>query len=87
MLVGVPKEVKTHEYRVGLVSGSVRELVLHGHQVIVEQDAGAGIGISDADYVRAGATIAGSAAEIFAKAEMIVKLPRPIVIAPRKAAA
>ena len=77
MLVGVPKEVKTHEYRVGLVSGSVRELVLHGHQVIVEQDAGAGIGISDADYVRAGATIAGSAAEIFAKAEMIVKVKEP----------
>jgi alanine dehydrogenase len=77
MRIGVPKEVKTHEYRVGLVSGSVRELIHHGHEVVVEQGAGAGIGIDDADYVRAGATIAASAAEVFAKAETIVKVKEP----------
>src|SRR5207237_9755158 len=77
MRVGVPKEVKTHEYRVGLVSGSVRELVHHGHQVIVERGAGSGIGIDDQDYVRAGATIVASAAEVFAAADMIVKVKEP----------
>jgi alanine dehydrogenase len=83
MRIGVPKEVKTHEYRVGLVSGSVRELIHHGHEVVVEQGAGAGIGIGDADYVRAGATIATNAAEVFAKVEMIVKVkePQPVEIA------
>jgi alanine dehydrogenase len=83
MRIGVPKEVKTHEYRVGLVSGSVRELIHHGHEVVVEQGAGEGIGIGDADYVRAGATIATNAAEVFAKAEMIVKVkePQPVEIA------
>src|SRR5438445_11581249 len=77
MRVGIPKEVKTHEYRVGLVSGSVRELVHHGHQVVVEQGAGSGIGIDDQDYVRAGATIAKGAAEVFATADMIVKVKEP----------
>ena len=77
MRIGVPKEVKTHEYRVRLVPGSVRELVHHGHEIAVEKGAGAGIGIDDAEYVRAGATIAGSAAEVFAKAEMIVKVKEP----------
>jgi alanine dehydrogenase len=77
MLVGVPKEIKTHEYRVGLVPGSVRELVLHGHQVIVESGAGVGIGFADAAYEKAGATIAGGAAEVFAKAAMIVKVKEP----------
>jgi len=77
MRVGIPKEVKTHEYRVGLVSGSVRELVHHGHQVIVERGAGSGIGIDDQNYVRAGATIAASAAEVFAAADMIVKVKEP----------
>jgi alanine dehydrogenase len=77
MRVGIPKEVKTHEYRVGLVSGSVRELVHHGHQVVVERGAGSAIGIDDQDYVRAGATIAGSAAEVFAAADMIVKVKEP----------
>ena len=55
MLIGVPKEVKTHEYRVGLTPGSVRELVHHGHEVIVETGAGAGIGFDDAAYAAAGA--------------------------------
>jgi alanine dehydrogenase len=77
MLVGVPKEVKTHEYRVGLVPGSVRELAHHGHEVVVESGAGAGIGFEDADYARAGARILGSAEAVFAAAEMIVKVKEP----------
>src|ERR1700760_1713595 len=77
MRIGVPQEVKTHEYRVGLVLGSVRELVHHGHQVVVERGAGSGIGIDDQDYVRAGATIAASAAEVFGAADMIVKVKEP----------
>jgi alanine dehydrogenase len=77
MLIGVPKEVKTHEYRVGLVAGSVRELVHHGHQVVVQQGAGSAIGIDDSDYVRAGATIASSAEAVFARADMIVKVKEP----------
>ncbi|GMQ77501.1 MAG: alanine dehydrogenase [Gammaproteobacteria bacterium] len=77
MLIGVPKEIKVHEYRVGLVPASVREAVGHGHSVIVEHDAGTGIGVSDAQYEAAGATIARSAEEIFAQAEMIVKVKEP----------
>ena len=77
MLIGVPKEVKTHEYRVGLVPGSVRELVHHGHRVVVESGAGAGIGFDDAAYRRAGAEIMTSAAEVFGAAEMIVKVKEP----------
>ncbi len=77
MLIGVPKEVKTHEYRVGLVPGSVRELTHHGHRVVVESGAGAGIGFDDAAYRRAGAEIMASAADVFAAAEMIVKVKEP----------
>src|SRR3954453_14069346 len=77
MLIGVPKEVKTHEYRVGLVPGSVRELVHHGHRVVVESGAGAGIGFDDAAYRRAGAEIMTSVAELFGAAEMIVKVKEP----------
>ncbi len=77
MLVGVPKEVKVHEYRVGLVPASVRELVHHGHQVVVETTAGEGIGFTDVDYEAAGATIAPDADTVFAKAEMIVKVKEP----------
>lgn len=77
MLVGVPKEIKNHEYRVGLVPGSVREFVHHGHTVIVEKNAGSGIGFEDDDYRAAGATIADDAATVFAKAEMIVKVKEP----------
>ena len=77
MLIGVPKEVKSHEYRVGLVPGSVREAVHHGHQVLVESGAGLGIGFDDQAYERAGARIAPDAAAVFAAAEMIVKVKEP----------
>ncbi|MFT3965987.1 MAG: alanine dehydrogenase [Sphingobium sp.] len=77
MLVGVPKEIKVHEYRVGLTPGSVREMVAAGHQVLVERGAGAGIGMDDDSYIRAGATVAGTAAEVFARADMIVKVKEP----------
>ncbi len=77
MLIGVPKEIKNHEYRVGLTPASVRELVHHGHAVRVQAGAGAGIGAADADYLAAGATIAADAAEVFAQAEMIVKVKEP----------
>ena len=77
MLIGVPKEIKNHEYRVGLIPSSVRELVHHGHKVLVETKAGAGIGFDDAAYKAAGATIAAKAADVFAKADMIVKVKEP----------
>ena len=77
MLVGVPKEIKNHEYRVGLTPGSVRELVKTGQQVIIETNAGNGIGMTDDDYRNAGATIAGTAAEVFANSDMIVKVKEP----------
>jgi alanine dehydrogenase len=77
MLIGVPKEIKTHEYRVGLVPGSVRELVHHGHQVVVEKGAGAAIGFDDAAYEKAGARMLATAPEVFAAAAMIVKVKEP----------
>jgi alanine dehydrogenase len=77
MLIGVPKEIKNHEYRVGMTPTSVREAVRHGHQLWVETNAGAGIGASDADYAQAGAKIISSASEIFAKADMIIKVKEP----------
>src|SRR4051812_36287523 len=77
MLIGVPKEIKNHEYRVGMTPTSVREAVRHGHEVWVETHAGSGIGASDADYSHAGAKIIATAAEIFARAEMIVKVKEP----------
>jgi alanine dehydrogenase len=77
MLIGVPKEVKTHEYRVGLVPGSVRELAHHGHEVIVEAGVGAGIGFDDREYRSAGARICADAADVFAAAELIVKVKEP----------
>jgi alanine dehydrogenase len=77
MLIGVPKEIKNHEYRVGLTPSSVRELVLHGHAVLVQAGAGAGIGVGDDDYARAGATLVPEAAEVFARAEMVVKVKEP----------
>lgn len=77
MLIGVPKEIKNLEYRVGLVPGSVRELVHHGHRVIVQKGAGAGIGFDDQIYQQAGATIVETAPEIFQQAEMIVKVKEP----------
>ena len=77
MLIGVPKEVKTHEYRVGLTPGSVRELVHHGHEVVVETGAGAGIGFEDASYEAVGAGILPSRVEVFGDAELIVKVKEP----------
>jgi alanine dehydrogenase len=77
VLVGVPKEVKTHEYRVGLIPGSARELVAHGHRVIVETGAGAGIGFDDDAYRKVGAAIAANAAEVFGSADLIVKVKEP----------
>jgi alanine dehydrogenase len=77
MLIGVPKEIKNHEYRVGLVPASARELILHGHRVVVESNAGAGIGFGDDAYRAAGAEVLGSADEVFAVAEMIVKVKEP----------
>jgi alanine dehydrogenase len=80
MLVGVPREIKVHEYRVGLTPSSVREMVAHGHQVLVQTDAGTGIGASDEEYVRAGAAIASSAEDVFRRADMIVKVKEPQAI-------
>lgn len=77
MIVGVPKEIKNSEYRVGLTPGSVREYVSHGHSVHVETGAGLGIRVSDDDYRAAGAIIADDAASVFAKADMIVKVKEP----------
>ncbi len=77
MRIGVPKEIKDQEYRVGLVPASVRELAHHGHAVTVETNAGHAIGLDDADYADAGATIAGDAETVFAEAELIVKVKEP----------
>ncbi|GGF30388.1 alanine dehydrogenase [Aliidongia dinghuensis] len=77
MLIGVPKEIKSNENRVGLVPGSVRELVQHGHRVLVERGAGAAIGFSDEAYGAVGAELVATAADVFARAEMIVKVKEP----------
>ena len=77
MRIGVPKEIKNHEYRVGLTPASVSELTAAGHQVFIQTQAGIGIDFSDADYVEAGATIVATAADTFAKADMIVKVKEP----------
>ncbi len=77
MKVGVPKEIKTHEYRVGLTPAAVRELTVHGHEVVVQQDAATGIGFTDDAYRAAGASIVATAAEVFAAADMIVKVKEP----------
>lgn len=77
MRVGVPKEIKNHEYRVGLTPGAVREYVARGHQVLVQTGAGAGIAADDSVYKQAGATIIPTAQEVFATAQMIVKVKEP----------
>lgn len=77
MLIGVPKEIKNNEYRVGLVPSSVRELAANGHQVMIEHDAGAGIGFDDAAYAQAGAEIVNNPDEIFARSDMIIKVKEP----------
>ncbi len=77
MRIGVPKEIKTEEYRVGLSPASARELLHHGHEVLVEHDAGIGIGADDAEYRAAGAEVVETAHEVFAGADMIVKVKEP----------
>ena len=77
MLIGVPKEIKNNEYRVGMTPSGVRELVSHGHRVMVEADAGMAIGLTDALYQQAGAEITLSASDIFANAAMIIKVKEP----------
>ena len=77
MHIALPKEIKNHEYRVGLTPASVRELCAHGHSVLVQSGAGAAIGLSDALYQSAGATLAANAAAVFAWADMIVKVKEP----------
>jgi len=77
MRIGVPKEIKVHEYRVGLTPASVRELVDSGHEVLVQTGAAAGIGFTDADYQRVGAKISATAEEVFAQSDMIVKVKEP----------
>ena len=83
MRIGVPKEIKNHEYRVGLIPSSVRELVAHGHEVVVETHAGYGIGLDDEHYAAAGARIVTTPDEVFATADMVVKVkePQPVEIA------
>ena len=77
MRIGVPKEIKTLEFRVAATPGIVRQLVRDGHEVFVETAAGAGIGQSDATYVEAGATVLPTADAVFEAAEMIVKVKEP----------
>jgi len=77
MKIGVPKEIKTLEFRVGMVPAGVRELVHDGHEVVVETNAGAGIGMTDEDYKAAGATIVPTAEEVFKQADMIIKVKEP----------
>jgi alanine dehydrogenase len=77
MRIGVPKEIKNHEYRVGLTPSSVRELRAHGHELLVQSGAGAQIGLDDGQYRQAGAAVAASAEEVFAWAEMVVKVKEP----------
>jgi alanine dehydrogenase len=83
MQIGVPREIKNHEYRVGLTPASVRELTARGHGVMVQNGAGASIGLTDEDYRAAGATLVPDAASVFAQAEMIVKVkePQPVELA------
>lgn len=77
MRIGVPKEIKNHEYRVGLTPAGARELVAHGHEVMVETMAGAAIGLSDEKYLAAGAHIVSTANEVFADAELVIKVKEP----------
>ncbi|MCG8415887.1 MAG: alanine dehydrogenase [Pseudomonadales bacterium] len=77
MLIGVPKEIKNHEYRIGLTPTGAAELVRQGHEVLVETNGGVGVGFSDDDYREAGAGIADSAEQVFARADLIVKVKEP----------
>ncbi len=77
MLIGVPKEIKNHEYRVGLTPASAQELIKNGHKVVIENNAGAAIGFTNEDYIAAGASIIDTPEEIFATADMIIKVKEP----------
>src|SRR5687768_8325970 len=78
MQIGVPKEIKTREYRVGMVPAGVRDLIALGHTVLIEKGAGVGSGIPDSEYERVGAKIIKSADELWKRAEMIIKVKEPI---------
>ncbi|SMX45239.1 alanine dehydrogenase [Actibacterium lipolyticum] len=80
MIIGCPKEIKPQEFRVGMTPNAVQEAVAHGHEVLIETHAGAGSGFPDADYAAAGATLVDTAEEVFARAEMIVKVKEPQAI-------
>jgi alanine dehydrogenase len=84
MLIGVPKEIKDNEYRVGLIPSAVRELTALGHRVMVERGAGVGAGLSDGDYEAAGAAVVATADEVFGQAELIVKVKEPLAPERRK---
>jgi alanine dehydrogenase len=77
MYIGVPKEIKNHEYRVAIVPSIVRELNEHGHQVFIETNAGSGVDISDSDYQEAGAIILNTAQEVFEQGNLILKVKEP----------
>lgn len=77
MIIGVPKEIKNNEFRVGMTPGGVREFITHGHTVLVEKAAGEGSSFADAEYIGAGAELVDTAAEVFARADMIVKVKEP----------
>jgi alanine dehydrogenase len=80
MNIGVPKEVKNNEFRVAITPSGVREFIKHGHSVFIEKGAGLGSAITDADYTSVGATILDSADEVWAKAELILKVKEPIAV-------
>ena len=77
MIIGCPKEIKPQEFRVGMTPNAAREAIAHGHTVIIETHAGAGAGFDDAQYIDAGARIVDTAEEVFATADMIVKVKEP----------
>jgi len=78
MIIGVPKEIKIQEYRVALLPSAAYQLIKRGHQVLVERNAGAGAGYPDADYQQAGATLVDGHAEVFEKADLVVKVKEPL---------
>lgn len=84
MLIGTPKEIKDHEDRVGLIPSSVRELVTHGHKVMIQAGAGLGAGISDGDYLKAGAELVGDADTIWSRVDLVVKVKEPLAVERRK---
>jgi alanine dehydrogenase len=84
MLVGVPKEIKDNEYRVGIVPSTVRELTEKGHRVVVESRAGAGAGFADSDYQAAGAEIVADSDAVFGRAELLVKVKEPLAMERKK---